>query len=110
VLTALVILLSVAAALLPPLVLERAVNRLTAGAGGAAGLALLAYLGAGGPLRDSGGRAERDDHRLRPEDHHGTAQPACAPSCGGCPPAYFTAHDSGAVTASRFVNDVDTVD
>lgn len=107
VLTVLVILFSVAAALFPPLVLERAVNRLTAGQGVPLRLALL-YLG----LIAISGVLESGQNVMitvfGQKVTHGLRSALCA-KLRRLPAGYFTAHDSGRI-ASRFVNDVDAVD
>ncbi|MCI2058916.1 MAG: ABC transporter ATP-binding protein/permease [Oscillibacter sp.] len=93
--------------LLPPLVLERIVDRLTAGkqAEGRAALLYFGLLAASG-LFEAGQNVaitvfgQKITHGLR------------SAMCGKLrrlPAAYFTGHESGSVT-SRFVNDVDTVD
>lgn len=106
-LTGLVIALSIGAALLPPLVLERIVNRLTARQSIPLNLAL-EYFGllALSGLLESGQNVmitlfgQKITHALRSAM---CAKLTCLPA------AYFTRHEPGEIT-SRFVNDVDVVD
>jgi ATP-binding cassette subfamily B multidrug efflux pump len=106
-LTVIVILMSVAAALFPPLVLERVINRLTAGQSVAASLAFL-YFGliALSGVLESGQNVmitvfgQKVTHALR--------SAMCA-KLRFLPAGFYTEHESGGIT-SRFVNDVDTVD
>ena len=106
-LTGAVILLSVAAALFPPLVLERAVNDLTAGRGVSLGLAF-AYLG----LVALAGVLESGQNVmitvLGQKVTHGLRSALCA-KLRHLPASYYTSHSAGE-TDSRFVNDVDAVD
>ena len=98
---------SVGTSLLPPLVLEQAVNRLTAHQAVPLSLALayFALLAVSG-LLEAGQQVvitvfgQKITRALR--------SAMCA-KLSRLPAGYFTAQDSGAVT-SRFVNDVDTVD
>lgn len=107
ILTVLVIVLAVAAALFPPLVLERVVNDLTAGRVVALSLAL-SYLG----LIALSGLLESAQNVMitifGQKVTHGLRSALCA-KLRRLPAAYFTSHEAGKI-ASRFVNDVDTVD
>lgn len=107
VLTAAVILLAVAAALFPPLVLERAINDLTAGRSVSLGLAL-AYLGfiALAGLLESGQNVMITVFGQKVT--HGLRSALCA-KLRRLPAVYFTSHEPGKIS-SLFVNDVDTVD
>jgi ABC-type multidrug transport system fused ATPase/permease subunit len=107
ILTVLVIVLAVAAALFPPLVLERVVNDLTAGRGVALSLAL-SYLGliALSGLLESGQNVMITIFGQKVT--HGLRSALCA-KLRRLPAAYFISHEAGKI-ASRFVNDVDTVD
>lgn len=105
--TVLVILLSVVTALFPPLVLERAINDLTAGRAVSLSLALT-YLGlvALSGLLESGQNVMITIFGQKVT--HGLRSALCA-KLRRLPSAYFTTHEAGKIT-SRFVNDVDTVD
>ena len=107
ILTVLVIVLAVVTALFPPLVLERVVNNLTAGRGVALSLAL-SYLGliALSGLLESGQNVMITVFGQKVT--HGLRSALCA-KLRRLPAAYFTSHEAGKI-ASRFVNDVDTVD
>lgn len=107
ILTVLVIVLAVVTALFPPLVLERVVNDLTAGRGVALSLAL-SYLGliALSGLLESGQNVMITVFGQKVT--HGLRSALCA-KLRRLPAAYFTSHEAGKI-ASRFVNDVDTVD
>ena len=98
---------SVVFALLPPLVLAKAIDCLTAGQAFPLALALsyfalLALTGAAGSLRESLLTifGQRITHRLRT---------ALCQKVSLLPADAFVSHDSGAI-ASRFVGDVDTVE
>lgn len=106
-LTLLVIALAVAAALFPPLVLERVVNNLTAGQTVPLYLAL-AYFGliALSGLLESGQNVMITV--LGQKVTHGLRSALCQ-KLRRLPAAYFIANEAGKIT-SRFVNDVDTVD
>lgn len=106
-LTVLVIVLAVVTALFPPLVLERAVNDLTAERGIALSLAL-SYLGllALSGLLESGQNVMITV--LGQKVTHGLRSALCA-KLRCLPAAYFTSHEAGKIS-SLFVNDVDTVD
>lgn len=107
VLTVLVIALAVVTALFPPLVLERAVNDLTAGQSVPLRLAL-SYLG----LIALSGALESGQNVMitvfGQKVTHGLRSTLCR-KLRRLPASYFTVHEAGKVT-SRFVNDVDTVD
>ena len=107
VLTVAVILLSVVAALFPPLVIERAVNDLTAQKSVPLTLAL-SYLG----LVALSGILESGQNVMitvfGQKVTHGVRFALCA-KLRFLPASYFTAHEAGRIT-SRFVNDVDAVD
>lgn len=107
ILTVLVIVLAVVTALFPPLVLEQAVNDLTAGRVIALSLAL-SYLGfiALSGLLESGQNVMITV--LGQKVTHGLRSALCA-KLRRLPAAYFTTHEAGKIS-SRFVNDVDTVD
>lgn len=107
ILTVLVIVLAVVTALFPPLVLERVVNDLTAGRGVALSLAF-SYLGliALSGLLESGQNVMITVFGQKVT--HGLRSALCA-KLRRLPAAYFTSHEAGKI-ASRFVNDVDTVD
>ena len=107
ILTVLVIALAVVTALFPPLVLERVVNDLTAGRVVALSLAL-SYLGfiALSGLLESGQNVMITVFGQKVT--HGLRSALCA-KLRRLPAAYFTSHEAGKI-ASRFVNDVDTVD
>ena len=107
ILTVLVIVLAVVTALFPPLVLERVVNNLTAGRGVALSLAF-SYLGliALSGLLESGQNVMITVFGQKVT--HGLRSALCA-KLRRLPAAYFTSHEAGKI-ASRFVNDVDTVD
>ncbi|MDF1494832.1 ABC transporter ATP-binding protein [Caproiciproducens sp. CPB-2] len=107
VLTVFVIVLAVVTALFPPLVLERVVNDLTAGRVIALSLAL-SYLGfiALSGLLESGQNVMITVFGQKVT--HGLRSALCA-KLHRLPAAYFTSHEAGKI-ASRFVNDVDTVD
>ena len=107
ILTVLIIVLSVVTALFPPLVLERAINDLTAGRAVALSLALT-YVGlvALSGLLESGQNVMITIFGQKVT--HGLRSALCAKLCR-LPTAYFTTHEAGKIT-SRFVNDVDTVD
>jgi ATP-binding cassette subfamily B multidrug efflux pump len=106
-LTLLVIGLAVATALFPPLVLEKAVNALTAGQTVPFVLAL-SYLGfiALSGLLESGQNVMITV--LGQKITHGLRSALCA-KLSRLPAAYFSQHEAGKIS-SRFVNDVDTVD
>ena len=107
VLTVLVIALAVVTALFPPLVLERAVNDLTAGQSVPFRLAL-SYLG----LIALSGALESGQNVMitvfGQKVTHGLRSTLCR-KLRRLPASYFTVHEAGKIT-SRFVNDVDTVD
>jgi ATP-binding cassette subfamily B multidrug efflux pump len=107
VLTVIVILCSVAAALFPPLVIERVVNDLTAGVSVPLSLGFL-YLG----LIALSGILESGQNVMitvfGQKVTHGLRSALCA-KLRYLPAEYFTSHEPGATT-SRFVNDVGTVD
>ncbi len=107
ILTVLVVVLAVVTALFPPLVLERAVNNLTAGRGIGPGLALsyLGFLTLSG-LLESGQNVMITVFGQKVT--HGLRSALCA-KLRRLPAAYFTSHEAGKTT-SLFVNDVDTVD
>lgn len=107
VLTVLVSCWPVVTALFPPLVLERVVNDLTAGRVIALSLALF-YLGfiALSGLLESGQNVMITVFGQKVT--HGLRSALCA-KLHRLPAAYFTSHEAGKI-ASRFVNDVDTVD
>lgn len=98
---------SVLTGLLPPLVLERAVNRLVARQGIKLSLALLYFA-----LLAAAGLLEAGQQILvtvfGQKITRGLRSRMCA-KLARLPASYFTEQDSGQVT-SRFVNDVDTVD
>ena len=104
ILTVLVIVLAVVTALFPPLVLERAVNNLTAGRGIGPGLALsyLGFLTLSG-LLESGQNVMITVFGQKVT--HGLRSALCA-KLRRLPAAYFTSHEAGKTT-SLFVNDVD---
>jgi len=107
IITVLVIAGAVAAALFPPLVLERIVNDLTAHQPVALRLALV-YLG----LIALSGLLEAGQNVMitvfGQKVTHGLRSELCA-KLRRLPAAYFTGHEPGKIT-SRFVNDVDVVD
>lgn len=107
ILTVFVIVLAVVTALFPPLVLERVVNDLTAGRVIALSLAL-SYLG----FITLSGLLESGQNVMitvfGQKVTHGLRSALCA-KLRRLPAAYFTSHEAGKI-ASRFVNDVDTVD
>lgn len=106
-LTLLVIIGAVAAALFPPLILERVINDLTAGIPASAAFALL-YLA----LTALAGILESLQNVCitifgQKVTHH--MRSVLCSKLHRLPAAFFTEHDAGRIT-SRFVNDVDTVD
>lgn len=103
----LLVVLSVTTSLLPPLVLERAVNSLTEGAGIPWQLALL-YIGLIA-LSDFFETAQNGAITIFGQKvTHGLRSTLCA-KLDRLPASYFTSHPSGQIT-SVFVNDADTID
>ncbi|MDD4402007.1 MAG: ABC transporter ATP-binding protein [Desulfitobacteriaceae bacterium] len=106
-LTAIIIAGAIAAALFPPLVLERIVNRLIAQQQIPLNLALT-YFG----LLVVSGLLESGQNimitKFGQKITHGLRSAMCA-KIEHLPAAYFTGHEPGKIT-SRFVNDVDAVD
>lgn len=107
ILTGITICLSVVSALLPPLVLERVVNELTAGQNVSLSSAFFYLL-----LIAVSGLSEAGQNVmitvLGQKVTHGLRSALCE-KLRFLPASYYTAHEAGKIT-SRFVNDVDTVD
>lgn len=103
----LLVVLSVTTSLLPPLVLERAINSLTEGAGIPWQLAIL-YIGLTA-LSDFFEAAQNGAITIFGQKvTHGLRSTLCA-KLDRLPASYFTSHPSGQIT-SVFVNDADTID
>lgn len=105
-----VILVSLVLGVLPPLILQRAIDSLTAGSATAKGLLLLGLLYFG--LTALSGLADSAKESYitvfgQKVTHHIRTVMAQKLSC--LPASYYTTHEGGAV-ASLFVNDVDTIE
>ena len=105
-----VILVSLVLGVLPPLILQRAIDSLTAGIATAKGLLLLGLLYFGltalSGLADSAKESYITIFGQKVTHHIRTVM---AGKLSRLPAAYYTTHEGGAV-ASLFVNDVDTIE
>lgn len=105
-----VILVSLVLGVLPPLILQRAIDSLTAGSATAKGLLLLGLLYFGltalSGLADSAKESYITVFGQKVTHHIRTVM---AQKLSRLPASYYTTHEGGAV-ASLFVNDVDTIE
>lgn len=105
-----VILVSLVLGVLPPLILQRAIDSLTAGSATAKGLLLLGLLYFGLTALSGLANSAKESYITvfgQKVTHH--IRTVMAQKLSRLPASYYTTHEGGAV-ASLFVNDVDTIE